>query len=55
MNEPEFVTKEELQELRAKINKSLEQLVRLTLQVKKRIDAIDERLATYNQRSGHKI
>lgn len=51
----EFITKEELAELKVKINKSMEQLVKLVLKCKRDIQAIEERLENYNKRGGHRI
>ena len=55
MSEDLAVTQEDIKGLKAKVNKSMESLVRLVLQVKKRIDVLDERLEIYNRKAGHKI
>jgi len=46
---------EKIDELKTKINKSLAEIVRIVLQQKKRIDALEERLEHFNKRSGQKI
>lgn len=51
----EFITKEELTELKAKINKSMEQLVKLVLKCKRDIQAIEDRIALFNTKAGHKL
>jgi len=55
MSDTTVVTQEEIKELKAKVNKSIEQLVRMVLQVKKRVDQLDERIAIFNARAGHKL
>jgi hypothetical protein len=54
-NTPSFVTQEELKELKVKINKSIEQLVKLVLKAKRDLQAIEERLTVFNTKAGHKI
>jgi len=46
---------DKIDELKTKVNKSLGELVRIVLQQKKRIDALEERLEHFNKRSGQKI
>lgn len=54
-NTPSYVTQEELKELKTKVNKSMEQLVKLVLKANRDLKAIEERLALYNTKAGHKI
>ena len=53
--EVSYVTQEELQELKAKVNKSMAELVKLVLKGKRELAAIEERLENYNKRGGHRI
>jgi nitrogen-specific signal transduction histidine kinase len=45
----------ELAELKTKLNKSMAELVRLILQQKKRIDALEDRINVFNAKAGHKL
>ncbi len=45
----------ELKELKAKVNKSMEQLVKLVLKTKRQLQSLEDRIAVYNTRGGHKI
>jgi hypothetical protein len=50
-----FVTQDELEELKTSINDSFSEVVNLHLELRRDLDLILERLDKHNARSGHKI
>ena len=51
----DFVTQQELQELRDKINKSFRNIVQMFMQLKAGLDGIEQRIGVYNTKGSHKI
>ena len=51
----DFVTKDDINELKVAINNSLKEIIRMFLGHKDRLDAIEQRLKAFNSKSGQKI
>jgi predicted nucleic acid-binding Zn-ribbon protein len=49
------VTKKEIEDLKTAINKSFKETLRMFLKVKNGLKDIEERIDTFNKRSGQKI